>query len=154
MAKLDVPGILRFQMRRAAFADAVVKRLQSVPGIESAAFTTALPMVNGRYGLALTTARGAPMKSIPQGNALSVSRDYLRVMGIRVIAGRGFNESDRVGPRPLLVNRTLAKEYFGEVNPIGTRVYLWGEPTPEVVGVVDDMREFSLYAARAPTAAR
>jgi putative ABC transport system permease protein len=151
LAKLDLPGIQRFQMRRAAFAEQVVTRLQVAPGIHSAAFTTALPMVNGRYGLALRTTPAAPTKVIPGGNALSVSRDYLRVMGIRVIAGRGFNENDRVGPRPLLVNRTLAKEYFGELNPIGKRVYLWGDPIArEIVGVVNDMREFSLFSAPEP----
>jgi putative ABC transport system permease protein len=72
-------------------------------------------------------------------------------MGIRVIAGRGFNDGDRTGPRAMLMNRTLAREYFGEANPIGTRVYLLGEPTPrEIVGVIDDMREFSLHAAPEP----
>jgi putative ABC transport system permease protein len=72
-------------------------------------------------------------------------------MGIQVIAGRGFDDSDQVGPRPLLLNRTLAREYFGRVNPIGKSVYLWGEPTPrEIVGVVDDVREFSLFTAPEP----
>jgi putative ABC transport system permease protein len=148
---LDIPGIQRFQARQAAFAAQVVTRLQSVPGIQSAGFTTALPMVNGRYGLALATTPAAPIKMIPRGNALSVSRDYLRVMGIHVIAGRGFNQSDQVGPRPLLVNQTLAREYFGAENPIGTRVYLWGDTTArEVVGVVEDMREFSLFTPPEP----
>jgi predicted permease len=144
-------AVQRFQARQAAFADEVVTRLQSVPGVQSAAFTTALPMVNLRVGLGLRTTPTAQSKVIPRGNALAVSRDYLRVMGIRVIAGRGFNESDRVGPRTLLVNRALAREYFGEASPIGKSLYLWGDPTSrEIVGVVDDMREFSLYADPEP----
>jgi putative ABC transport system permease protein len=142
---------LRFREREAAFADQVVTRLRSVPGIESAAFTTALPLMNGRYLVGLTSTRTAAMKLIPGSNALSVSRDYLRVMGIRVIAGRGFEESDRSGAHTLLVNRTLAREYFGEGSPIGKSVYLWGEPIArEVLGVVEDIREFSLYAAPEP----
>jgi putative ABC transport system permease protein len=148
---LGPPGVLRFREREAAFADVVVTRLRSVPGIESAAFTTALPMMNGRYIAGVTSTPTAPMKLIPGSSALSVSRDYLRVMGIRVIAGRGFEESDRLGAHTLLVNRRLAREYFGQESPVGKIVYLWGEPTPrEVVGVVDDLREFSLYAAPGP----
>jgi len=47
----------------------------------------------------------------------------------------------------------LAWEQLGEANPIGKRVYLWGDRTArEIVGVVDDLREFSLYAAPEPQA--
>src|SRR6185436_16197294 len=93
-AKFGIPGQLRFQSRQAAFAEAVVTRLRSVPDVQSAGFTTALPMVNAKYGAALTTVSGQPTKPVPGTNALCVSRDYLRVMGIRVVAGRGFNDSD------------------------------------------------------------
>jgi putative ABC transport system permease protein len=149
--KLGPPGILRYREREAAFAESVVTRLRSLPGIESAAFTTALPMMNGRYFVGLTSTPTAPMTLIPGSNALSVSRDYLRVMGIRVIAGRGFVENERWGAHTLLVNSALARAYFGGESPVGKIVFLWGEPTPrEVVGVVDDMHEFSLDAAPGP----
>jgi putative ABC transport system permease protein len=128
-----------------------VTRLRSVAGVESAAFTTALPMMNGRYGVGLTTTPNAPMKISSGSNALSISPDYLRVMRIRVIAGRGFNASDRVGPRALLMTRRFAREYFGEANAIGRSVYLWGEPTPRaVVGIVEDVRQFSLFTTPDP----
>jgi predicted permease len=148
---LDMPAFQRLQAHEAALAEDVVTRLRAVPGVESAAFTTQLPMVNGRWIVALQTTPAGPSRTIPRSNALSVSRDYLRVMKIPVIAGRGFIESDRGRARTMLVNRALAREYFGGASPVGRRVYLWGDRTPrEIVGVIGDLREFSIVASPEP----
>ena len=66
-------------------------------------------------------------------------------MGMRVVAGRGFGDNDRAGqPRVLLVNRALASSGFLGSNPIGTRVYAAGSELWEVIGIVENVRQYGL----------
>jgi predicted permease len=75
-----------------------------------------------------------------------VSRDYFGVMGSRVIAGRGFVESDGEGrPRVLLINEALARRDFADQNPVGQLVYMGADTAPwQIVGIVQDIRQFGL----------
>jgi predicted permease len=75
-----------------------------------------------------------------------VSRDYMKTMGIRVIAGRPFGEGDGAGrPRALLINRTLARRDFADRDPVGTAVYTGRDPVPwEIIGIVEDVRQSGL----------
>jgi putative ABC transport system permease protein len=67
-------------------------------------------------------------------------------MGIRVIAGRGFTETDGEGqPRVLLLNEALARRDFAGENPLGKFVYVGRDPTPwQIVGIVENVRQFGL----------
>ena len=139
------------QARQTALAEELVARLRSLPGVDFVAFTNALPMVQMRVLLSLSSARGAGAAPIPNGNVLTVSRDYVRAMGIRLIAGRGFEQSDRSGPTPsFLINETLARRYFGDADPVGKIVYLEGQSAGEVIGIVSDVRQSSLNAEQEP----
>ena len=72
--------------------------------------------------------------------------DYLKAMGIRVIAGRGFGAGDDAGqPRVLLINEALARRDFTGEDPLGTTVFVGRDPTPwTVVGIVANLRQFGL----------
>jgi putative ABC transport system permease protein len=73
--------------------------------------------------------------------ARSVSRDYLRAMGVRLLEGRWFDAGDGAGGAPvLIVTRALARRYFGLRSPIGAQVRLLPGPgTWTIVGMVDDI---------------
>jgi putative ABC transport system permease protein len=75
-----------------------------------------------------------------------ISRDYLQVMGVRVVIGRGFLDIDGEGrPRVLLINQALARRDFTGQDPIGQLVYVGRDTVPwQIVGVVDDVRQFGL----------
>ena len=74
-----------------------------------------------------------------------VSHDFLKVMGVRLIAGRMFNEQDVAGrPQVMLINQTLAKSGFLGENPIGRQVYAQGRAPWAIVGIVSDVRQFDL----------
>ena len=74
-----------------------------------------------------------------------MSRDYLKAMGIEVVSGRGFEDSDRAGsPQVMLVNRSLARSGMVAADPIGTRVYALFRDPWEIVGVVEDVRTEAL----------
>jgi putative ABC transport system permease protein len=134
--------------RLKAFAEDLVAHLRSVPGVQAAAYANQLPMVNlsDTAGGLWTTPDSTRPPSPGGPDARFVSRDYLRVFGIRVVAGRGFTENDREGqPRVLLVNQALVNRDFAGENPIGRAVFVGRDVAPwEIVGILADVRQFGL----------
>ena len=126
------------------FADDLVARVRAVPGVLAAAHGQ-LPMVGLRETAWLRNTPAVPQK--PDGPEIRlVSRDYLDVMGIKVLAGRGFRETDRAGqPRVLLVNQVLARRNFPGESVVGRQVFAGPDSVPwEIVGVVADVRQSGL----------
>ena len=142
--------------RQRSFAESLVERLRALPGAAAAGYAGTLPMVSfhGVTALRLTADQVTPMRP-PSGpfeapppdfpNVQRVSQDFLDVMSIPVIEGRGFDSRDVAGaPRVLLINQALARSrYLGE-HPIGRRVYLEDARPWEIVGVVGDVRQVAL----------
>ncbi len=145
-----------------AFAEALVPRLQSLPGARVVGYAELLPMVRARSGVRLRPMPGMPAQPPPppspgagrppeSPDVRTVSRDFLRAMGMRVIEGRTFGDHDGAGrPQVMLINRTLARSGFRGAHPVGATVYAMGPQPWEVVGVVDDVRQYSLDQAPDP----
>ena len=140
--------------RTKQFAEELVARLQSLPGVESAAYANQLPMVDlvNSYPLGSRPLPrleiGRPPERRPEGTAdiRLVSRDYVETMGIPLLSGRGFVESDGPGrPRVMLINEALARRDFPNRSPIGETVFVNYFPQPwQIVGVIADVRQFGL----------
>jgi putative ABC transport system permease protein len=75
----------------------------------------------------------------------SISAGYLRAMGVPLLAGRELDGRDTAAaPLAVLVNRTVARRYFGDANPVGATMtwHLPNGPQPiAIVGVVEDVRQ-------------
>jgi predicted permease len=139
--QLDYPRDRAKQNQQNEFADEVVRRIASLDGVQAAAFTEKLPMAQGFF---VWIGREAD-RTKREGRIDLVSNDYFRVMGIQVIAGRGFNEDDHGNQRPdYLINRTAAREYFAQSDPIGKTISGAGFPSGEIIGVVEDVRQAGL----------
>ena len=115
-----------------------VERLESIPGIESAAWTTFLPM-NGSGGgnLQETEVRGyaSPAKDPLSIIVDSVSPGYLHALAIPVVRGREFKWSDTQTAVPvLIVNQKFVDEYLKGRDPIGAEVRI-GNVWRSIVGV-------------------
>ncbi|HEY9285584.1 MAG TPA: ABC transporter permease, partial [Pyrinomonadaceae bacterium] len=132
-----------------AFFDQVLGRLRNLPGVEAAAATSHLPLggsnasttfqIEGRPPLAPSEQPDAPMRV--------VSPDYFRALGIPVVEGRAFNESDAAGaPRAVVVSQMLARRFFPDGGAVGQRIRSGaGEgQLYTVVGVVGDVKHFGL----------
>jgi len=138
------------------FTDEMVARLRRLPAVRAAGYARQLPMVRMRQItlLRMTPEMPARMPAPPpfDGRQLPespdtrvVSRDFLRVMGVRVVAGRMFEDSDGAGrPQVMLINQTLARSGFLGEHPIGKQVYAMGRAPWEIVGIVSDVRQFDL----------
>lgn len=75
-----------------------------------------------------------------------VAPRYFETFGTRLLTGRDFSFDDAGRPGVAIVNRALARHYFGDANPIGRRVTVERESQPfEIVGVADDAKYADLH---------
>jgi putative ABC transport system permease protein len=161
----DQANVLTFQVGppQGAFApptfpEELTARLRTLPRVRAAGYAGALPMIQVVGSVPVRTTRqmassaGQPYEAsldarLPpeRPNPRYVSRDFLTVMGTRVLAGRGFGDNDRAGQvRVMLVNETLARSGVLGSHPIGTLVYAIGPEPWEIVGIVEDTRDLGL----------
>jgi predicted permease len=78
---------------------------------------------------------------------------FFSTAGVRLIAGRDFNERDIAGaPGVVIVNETFQQRFFPHASPLGHRIgWGGGGPTPmEIVGVVNEMKEGNLKEKARP----
>ncbi|HUZ04813.1 MAG TPA: ABC transporter permease, partial [Acidobacteriaceae bacterium] len=136
------------------FEHQLLNRLNRLPGVQSTALTTALPMADATSTRSFTVEGYQQSKNNPpvfEANAYVVG-DYFRATQIPLLHGRTFTEADNSANAPLVivVNHTLARMFFPEGNPVGKRIH-WGlpqsnDPAPwmTVIGEVADTKQGSL----------
>lgn len=134
---------------RSDFADQVVQKIKTLPGVKYAAMTLSLPL-NGSP-LAPLQVEGRPPVPVgerPLVELQSITGEYFRVMGIPLLSGREFNDHDMENSqRVMIISNMLAKTYFPNENPVGKFVNLGSLPTnSQIVGVVGDVRTNGLNA--------
>lgn len=133
--------------QRAAFYQDLIKRVQQLPGVSSAAIVNHLPL-GGSNSSTSFLIEGVPEPPPGQefnGRYRVCSPEYFQTLGIALLKGRAFNEQDRAGAPPvIIVNETLARKYWPETDPVGKRMRYTGPPEEnpwmEVVGVVKDVK--------------
>ena len=125
-----------------------MERVRAIPGIESAAMVSTLPLSGfDRRGFHILERRLANDAEAPAVDAYSVSPDYFRVMHIQIKRGRNFSEQDRQGaPRVAVISESCARAIFAHENPIGQHIQLGGrdesKPWATIVGIVADVRQY------------
>jgi predicted permease len=123
--------------------------LAAVPGVESAATVSKLPIGGGDTGIPV--ADGRPL--VPEANIRTVSDGYFATMRVPLRAGRLFSREDTAGsPRVVLVNQAFARLAFAGRAGIGTRIgfeFLQGRILT-IIGVVADENVTGLDAAVTP----
>jgi putative ABC transport system permease protein len=142
------------QAKRLLFLDQSLERLRAIPGVTQAAFTLSIPVAGSNWNsIFIVEGQPVPERSkLPSSAWIPVSAEYFDTMGMRLLKGRLFDSRDRTGaPNVVIVNETFARRFFGNNNPIGTRVKQgWPEdsgpytPWREIIGVVNDVRMNSL----------
>jgi putative ABC transport system permease protein len=134
-------------------ADRLIEKVQVQPGVLSAALSSSFPLdpdTLGTNGWSLTfQIEGIPhsdAETPPVAAIRAATPDYFRTLGIPLVSGRTFRESDT--PEALLVaviSRSLAHRRWGALDPVGRRVsFDNGEHWITIVGVVGDVKEFGL----------
>lgn len=112
---------------RLAFADGYLSRLSVIPGVESAALTSAMPLA-GHWGTFFSV-DGAPPRTEDEGNPVVLNRvvspSYFETLGVEFALGGPFDEFDgrEEGSRVVVVNERFVETHLGHLeNPVGARI--------------------------------
>jgi predicted permease len=135
--------------RRAQFYEAVLERVQHLPGVLSAGYSTSVPL-EWKGGTSGFVPEGPvdPKRSY-DANHRQVSADYLRTMGIPMRRGRAFERTDGARSQPVaIVNEAMARQYWPGVEALGKRFRIGDASNPwiTIVGIAGDVRQMGLDA--------
>lgn len=151
---LPVPqGRFKETERISPYYRRLLEKIESVPGVETAAVTTGLPLRGTGLGRPFRIAGAPPVEpGVRQSAGVQlVTHGYFDTFGVRVIEGRHFTEQDiATSARVAMVNETFVKQYLSGVGSLTQRVVLnqlqpgspQGGPELEwqIVGVFHDTR--------------
>jgi predicted permease len=149
IANLALPdATYREPQQQADFFDHLLTKLSALPGVESAAACSALPMggtnSNGWFKIEGRTPWAPNEGPILENNV--VSAGYFHTMKVPVLRGREFNANDDKNGRPvLIISQEAATKFFPNEDAIGHRIDLDdGSGWREIIGVVGDVRKYDL----------
>ncbi len=148
VVRVDLPAGAQPGDRR-ALAESLLERVASLPGVSAAALGSDLPL--GRSSSATLLApegfvprSDQPYDGLTRAYVHQVSPGFLPALGIRLLEGRGFTDTDLAdGQRPLVVSRKLADRLWPGESAVGKRLRQGrdGDTPPfTVVGVVENVR--------------
>src|SRR5437867_651835 len=128
---------------RLHFYNALLDRIRALPGVRAAGWVGGLPLEGETHVTGIDVPPGGPWHY--PANFRSASPDYFAAIGIPLLRGRIFNESDR-SRDVVVVSESVAKRFWPGQNPIGrTCLTFWGpRKEEEVIGVVGDIRTVKL----------
>jgi putative ABC transport system permease protein len=154
--------------QQASFYNRLLENIRALPGVESAAAASGLPLGNNGWqtSFVIDGQPVPPREQIPLMEACLVTPDYFKAMNISVLRGRVFtdrddrshlagrdlsklNENQRAiaGLNSIVIDEEFAKRYWPNEDPVGKRVRLGTEndaPRLEVLGVVGRVKMESL----------
>ena len=132
--------------RRASFYRELIDKIRAVPGVQAAAAMSGLPpsrQVNAND----TEFIGVPGPPAGPNHNVDfyqfVTASYLSTMGIPIVEGRGFLESDFGGGGVVLINESTARKFYAAQSPIGRvlKPSMATAPPLTIVGVVKDVKQ-------------
>jgi predicted permease len=155
----------------ARFYQELVGRIEALPGVASAGATSAAPLHQGLFPVTLgpypVVGSSAPVTDqLAYGN--QVAPEFLTTLGVRPLAGRLLEPTDRRGAAAVaVVNETYARAYLDGANAVGRRIQLPGGASwrlggvafqlgerlvdeVEIVGVIPDIKQANLQAEVQP----
>jgi putative ABC transport system permease protein len=126
----------------------LLERLSQMPGVQSAAVGTVVPL--GQQGQPFLSpfeiqGRSSIGRDRPAADGNMVSTRYFETLGIPIISGRDFRETDTRDSAPVaVINQSMAR-YWDGADPVGSRVsFDKGEHWFTVVGVAGTVRQYAL----------
>jgi putative ABC transport system permease protein len=132
-----------------ALYDELLRRAREMPGVSEVAATNTVPLT-GEAPYVVAEMEGHPLR---EGESLApllwagaVTSDYFHLMGIPLLQGRGFSDSDsEKSEGVVIVSAATARKYWPGENPVGKHIRLvWDKGWRTVVGVAQDVRQFNL----------
>jgi putative ABC transport system permease protein len=134
---------------RTSAIERMLARVQALPGVQGTGVTTMVPMAGAgaviHFNRALRPPKG-PGDYVMAGYR-AVTPGYLSTLGVPLRRGRMLEPRDNeTAPRVVVINETMARQFFPDVNPLGQRIQIGTEPsadfpTMEIVGIIADVKQ-------------
>ncbi len=130
------------ETERTAFYKELVRQIESIPGVESAGLSDALPLGRNRsWGV---VPKGVKYQDGDDAFVRIVDSGYLKTMRIPVLSGRNFDpHDDAKTEKVMLINETMARRTLAGKNPVGQILVTSGNEF-RVIGVVGNVRHSAL----------
>ena len=147
---LTLPATRYSEPRSALFVRQLVERVQTLPGVESAAAVSHLPLFTPPR-FVFFCPEGRVCQGLGKDPIIAlrqVTPDYFRTMHIALLRGRTFADKDAQGSTPVvIIDQLTAQHYFPTSDPIGQTLQNSRDMIPlQIVGVVADAKFTSLNA--------
>jgi predicted permease len=145
---VDGVGMLETDVRFAGYSedqartayDELLRRIATIPGVESAALLRGLPMESNGVPIVVDTATGREGSEVGAA-VIDAGPGFFDTLRIPLLYGRAFDARDRAGTPPVaVITDRMARQYFGAVDAVGRRFRLYNDADSwtEVIGVVRD----------------
>ena len=153
-------------MDQATFIQRTLEEMSAIPGVEDVAITTNIPAANDgiiasidiTVPFTIVDRDPPPEGQEPMVGISAVTPSYFDVMGIDVVAGRGFDAGDGPDGAPVvIVNEALVRRHFPNQDPIGQSISIrFGRQPVDrmIVGVIGDTRPLGHTSEPRPEAVR
>jgi predicted permease len=131
------------------------ERVSALPGVVRVGSMYHLPMNRGHMSTLFTVKDHPTPEGGPRPFAMMqwVTPGLAETLGARLVRGRLLEPSDREdAPRVMVINESLARQAFGDDDPVGGEIQVFGWYDATVVGVVADVRETGLTGTVPPEA--
>jgi len=147
---LELAGYTETQGR--SFCQRLLEGVRALPGVESASLADVAPIAGGAsQTTVLDYGQGRTLGEFDlRVKLVTVTPDYFRTLGIRLVAGRDFTDHDSAqASRVAIINETMAERLWPGENAVGKQFATSqsGGPYYQVVGVAKDMRLEALAEA-------
>jgi putative ABC transport system permease protein len=134
--------------QESAFFDAVLQRVRSLPGVDSAGAIDDLPLLGGSSQPVAIEGRPAmALSEQPEVSVRVTTPGYIRAMHVPLLQGRDINADDTSDSAPVVViSKSMAKQFWPNESAIGHHLKLSFLPDKdrEIVGVVGDVKQHGL----------
>lgn len=147
---LNVPASEKHRQPGQAYPREILRRVQALPGVVSAAFSNHVPVAfKGDVGGFRLEGHGKD--EMLNATFRMITPEFLSTMGIPLRKGRELDERDKEGAPPIaLVNEACARMAWPNQDPLGRRITVGDNIYVTVVGVVGDIRQAGLDAPPSP----
>ena len=127
-----------------AFAQQLLQKMKTIPGIESSSVTTTAPLLGGSiYGFTFEGNAELAPQDVPSAEYYSVSSDYFQTMRMRLMKGRAFTEYDSANANKVaIINESMVRKFFPHEDPIGRRMNITNgyQASREIIGIIGDVK--------------
>ncbi len=127
------------------FYKTLLDRLRSMPGVVSASTASSAPMgyYNSVDSLEIEGHQPPPGQPVPASNYNAISGDYFQTLGIPLVSGRMFRDTDNeTAPYVAIINEHMVREYWPNQDVLGHHIKMMGNSkhSLEIVGIAKDSR--------------